>query len=87
MWDEDPKVHEAHWRTIVLSLRAAVALAAGLSVVFGTWEPLLGLLRVLGIATATLLVCWVAPMWLLGAVINRFVRSQLPEKNLKPHSA
>lgn len=84
MWDEDPKVHEGNWRTITWSLKAAVALAAGLSLVFGTWEPLLGLMRVLEITVATLLVCWVAPMWLLGTVINRFARASEPEKSLKP---
>jgi ABC-type sugar transport system permease subunit len=70
MWDEDPKVHEAHWWTIVWLLKAAVALAAGLSLGFATWEPMLGLLRVLGITAATLLVCWVAPMWLFGKLVS-----------------
>lgn len=84
MWDEDPRVHDSNWRALVWLLKSAVVLAAGLSLVFGTWEPLLGLLGTLGVTVGALVFCWAAPMWLLGQLINRFVRDSEPEKSLKP---
>lgn len=84
MWDEDPKVHQANWRTVVWALKATVVLAAGLSLLFGSWEPMVSVIAGLAAVVGVLFVAWVVPMWLLGTVINRFARASDPEKSLKP---
>ncbi len=73
MWDEDPKWQEGHWRVIVGLLKVTVAFAAGLSLVFGIWDPLVYVLTVFGTAIGVLFVTWVVPMWLLGKLIEQCV--------------
>jgi hypothetical protein len=87
MWDEDPRRQEGHWRTVAILLKVTVAFAAGLSLVFGIWEPLVSALTTLGGAVGLLFVAWVVPMWLLGKMIEQLARvanSLRREKSLKP---
>lgn len=74
MWDEDPKWQEGHWRTVVWGLKAMVAFAALLSLVFGSWEPLVSVLTGLAAVVGVLFLAWVVPMWLLGQLIGRLTR-------------
>lgn len=74
MWEEDPRWQAGHWRAVVIVLKWAVASAAGLSLVFGDWNPLVPLLTVLGSVGGLLFVAWVVPMWLLGKLIEQCAR-------------
>lgn len=74
MWDEDPKVHQANWRTVIWALKATVVLAAGLSLAFGSWEPLVSVLAGLAAVVGVLILAWVVPMWLLGQLIGWLMR-------------
>lgn len=71
MWDEDPNWQEGHWHTVVWGLKAVVAFAALLSLVFGSWEPLGSVLAGLAAVVGVLFLAWVVPMWLLGQLIER----------------
>lgn len=76
MWDENPKCHEGYWRLIVVLLKSGVVVAAGLSLVFGIWDPLVSLLSSLATIFGVLFVAWVVPMWLLGKVITVICRAR-----------
>lgn len=76
MWDENPAWHEAHWRTVVGSLKVIVAIAAGLSLVCGDWEPLVSVLGGLAAVVGVLFVAWVVPMWLLGKAMGWLARKR-----------
>ena len=82
MWDENPAWHEAHWRTVVGALEATVVIAAGLSLLFGDWEPLVSVLSILATTVGVLFVAWVVPMWLLGKAIGWLAR----KRGLKDHA-
>ena len=73
MWDEDPRWQEGHWRTVVQGLKAVVAFAAVLSLVFGSWEPLVSVLTGLAAVVGVLFFAWVVPMWLLGNLIGLLI--------------
>lgn len=75
MWDEDPKWQEGHWRTVVWGLKATVAFAALLSLVFGSWEPLVSVLAGLAAVVGVLFLAWVVPMWLLGRFVKLVAKS------------
>ncbi len=88
MWDEDPRWQEANYRWLVGSLKVAIALCAILSLLFQSWEPLLGLLGILAFGVGVLFLVWVAPMWLLGYSIELLAKGWArfrARKDLKHH--
>lgn len=87
MWEEDPRWQEGHWRAVVWGVKALALSAALLSLVFGSWEPLVSVLAGLVAVVGVLFLAWVVPMWLLRKVIDQLARvasSLRREKSLKP---